>query len=379
MTPKIFIDALGIDCPGGGRTAIRSLLKAMFELDHETQFVLCLSRAESDLVYPNVEQRVLERHGRFAIRLYLQTNLPRWVRQEKIDLVHFTKNLGVFGLGCPYVVTIHDLTTLVLANQHHPLDVLYWLSVEPLTLRGAARIVAVSQDCAHDVQRFYGIPADQVTVVYWAAHPRFTPTVSPALQQSLRERYHLPEQYILFIGILAKKKNLVTLLHSIAELRRRGVQTPPLVVVGRQYPQSNDTTSALLARELALEGQVHFVGCVPDEDLPAFYAGAAVYVLPSLHEGFGIPCLEAMACGTPVVATHGGALPEIIGPAGVVVENPCDVQGLATAIERVLFDSTLRAQLIQSGFQRAAEFSWVRSARKMLEIYQEVLRGRDSG
>jgi glycosyltransferase involved in cell wall biosynthesis len=126
-------------------------------------------------------------------------------------------------------------------------------------------------------------------------------------------------------------------------------------------------------RQLGLDDHVYFVGDVPDRDLPSLYAASALYVLPSLHEGFGIPCLEAMACGTPVIATRVGALPEIVGDAGWVVDDPMDHIALAAAIERVIGDARLRQQMIERGFKHASMFSWKRSAQQMLNIYHSVM------
>ncbi len=190
---------------------------------------------------------------------------------------------------------------------------------------------------------------------------------------AVRQEYRLPDHYILFLGILAKKKNLPTLLRSLALLRDRLPDAPDLVVAGRRYPQSDDTESAPLTQQLGLAEHVHFIGGVPDEVVPALYAGSELYILPSLHEGFGIPLLEAMACGVPVITTRGGALPEIAGDAALLLDDPYDAAGMADAIERVLTDAGLRAELIHRGDDRVAAFSWERSAQQMLAVYESVL------
>jgi glycosyltransferase involved in cell wall biosynthesis len=376
MKRTILIDALGINRVGGGRTAIHTLLEYMFRLDQETSFSVLVSAHESSWDgYSNVHQRVIS-GGRFAVRAHLQRRLPAWARQEGAALVHFTKNLGVFGLPCPYVVTVHDLTTLLLRDQHTLLDVIYWRWVEPLTVRRAACVVAVSHDAARDIERFYGVPQRNVEVIHWAPHARFVPIRGLHRLEDLRRRYQLPARYVLFVGILAKKKNMPTLLRSMAHLRSQMSSAPDLVVVGRQYPQSDDTVSVSLVHQLGLDKHVHFVGSVPDEDLPLLYAASELYVLPSLHEGFGIPCLEAMACGVPVITTRAGALPEIVGDAALAIDDPMDATGICTAMERILCDETFRQEMIKRGFKRASAFSWKRSARRMLDVYQSVLEGR---
>ncbi len=374
MMRTVIIDALGIDQVGGVRTGIQNLLRAVFRLEHELRFVVLVSKREPLWEeYHNVRQMIVRTRRRFLLRILLQCQLPIWARRQRAGLVHFTKNLGVFGLSCPYIVTVHDLTTLRLSRHHTYADVAYWRWMEPRTLRGAARVVTVSHDTARDVERFYGISTRQIEVIYWAPHERFAPIRDTLRLEDLRRRYDLPERYILFVGILAKKKNLPTLLKALAELRARMPGAPDLVVAGREYPQSADRVSTALVRELALVGNVHFVGAVRDEDLPLFYSGSDLYILPSLHEGFGIPCLEAMACGVPVIVTRAGALPEIVGDAALVVDSPLDTAGLSMAMERLLRDAALREEMIRRGYKRAGSFSWERSAQRMLDIYHSVL------
>jgi glycosyltransferase involved in cell wall biosynthesis len=370
----IAIEAVGINRAGGGRTSILNLLQNMFAADHDTRYIVLVSENEPSLAaFSNVEQISMPIANRFLVRLYLQLVLPALVRREQVDLVHFIKNLGVFGVRRPYVVTVHDLTTLLQKDLNSLIDVLYWQTVEPLTVRHAVQVVTVSHDAAKDIERFYGVPEQSVRVIYWAPHTRFTPIHDAQRLEDLHQRYTLPKRYILFLGILARKKNLPTLLKSLAHLRDRDPKAPHLVVVGRRYPQSDDTESVPMIRQLGLDDYVHFTGSVPDEDLPLFYAASELYVLPSLHEGFGIPCLEAMACGTPVIVTRGGALAEIVGNAGWVVDDPMDHIGLAAAIERVLGDVRLRQKMIEQGFKHVAMFSWKRSAQQMLDVYHSVM------
>jgi glycosyltransferase involved in cell wall biosynthesis len=377
MTRTIAIDAVGINRVGGGRTSILNLLQNVFAIDGDTRYLVLLSEQEPTLgPFPNVEQIVMPVANRFTVRVYMQFLFLSLVRREGIDLVHFTKNLGVFGLQCPFVVTVHDLTALRLKERHTLVDVFYWRLIEPLTVRAAAQVVTVSRDAANDVERFYGIPRQSIEVIYWAPHSRFVPVQEPDHLADLRKRYELPERYILFLGILAKKKNLPTLLRGLARLRAQESDVPDLVVVGRRYPQSDDTESIPLMHQLGLSDHVHFVGSVPDDDLPLFYSASELYVLPSLHEGFGIPCLESMACGTPVIVSGTGALPEIVGDAGLIVDDPMDDAALSTALERTLHDQEFKQDLIRRGFERVAQFSWERSAQKMLEVYRSVLEDR---
>ncbi len=374
MTKKIIIETLGTHQVGGGRTSIRTLLEHIFRLEQNTLFLVLLNQPEPLWAgYPNVQQRVLRAANRFYARVRLQCELPILARKEQADLVHFTKNLGTFGLACPYIVTVHDLTTLHLSSQHGLLDVLYWKLIEPITIRRAAHVVAVSYDTAQDVQKFYSIPEKKIDVVYWAPHRRFQPMSDHIQLNNFRQRYQLPDQYILFVGILARKKNLPTLLRAFALLRAQRPNAPDLVIVGRRYSQSEEKDLPKLIHHLGLNSSVRLVGSIPDEDLPLFYNASRLFVLPSLHEGFGIPCLEAMACGIPVITTNRGALPEIVGDAALILSDPMDANDLKDAIECLLYDENLRQEMILRGLRRASAFSWEKSAQKMIAIYHRVL------
>jgi glycosyltransferase involved in cell wall biosynthesis len=180
----------------------------------------------------------------------------------------------------------------------------------------------------------------------------------------------LPAGYILFLGSVEKRKNVHGLLQAYARLRQMGEQRP-LVIVGLR--RSSAAIEQPL-RELDLHPHVIFTGYLPDQDLPAIYSAADLFVFPSLYEGFGLPPLEAMACGTPVVCSHAGSLPEVVGDAAITVD-PHDIEGLAEAMRRVLDDQVLRQELREKGLARARLFSWEKAARQTIEVYQQVLNG----
>jgi glycosyltransferase involved in cell wall biosynthesis len=174
--------------------------------------------------------------------------------------------------------------------------------------------------------------------------------------------------------LLAKKKNLPTLIRGLHLLKDRGSDYPALVIAGRRYHQSEEGDIFRQVRSLDLESDVYYIGPVEDEDLPGLYGGAQAFVFPSLHEGFGIPCLEAMTCRVPVVAARSGAIPEVVGDAALLVDDPTDADLLADAIQRILTDPALREEMIARGLERARQFSWPRFAEQVLTLYREVLR-----
>lgn len=370
--PRILLEALGIHRAGGARTATLNTIQMLPHIAPDVQFIVYVSQFESSLAgFPQVKQVVIPASNRFLARMKLWGLLPLAIRRWHIDLVHFMKNLMVGFLHCPCVVTVYDLTTLRLPETQHWIDTIYWRWIEPLHLQRANRIIAISQETAKDLIALYHISPQRVRVVHCAPHDRFRESVDLERIKAVQAKYELPENYILFVGIIARKKNLRTLLYAIDTLYRSGFNLH-LVIAGRPYPQSNASDELRLINYLGLPHLVHYLGEIPDEDLPALYAGAKIYVIPSLHEGFGIPCWEAMAVGTPVIASRRGALPEVVGDAGILVDNPLDVMEWVRAIQRCLEDEQLRAQLIERGYQRVRGRTWHTVAAETFAVYQEV-------
>ncbi len=370
--PRILVEALGINKVGGARTAILNTIKALPYVAPDVQFIVYVSQFENSLAgIPQIEQVVVPASNRFVARIKLWGLLPLVVRRLHIDLVHFTKNLMVDFIPCPCVVNVLDLTTLRFPETQSWIDVAYWRWIEPVHLRRADRIIVASQDTANDLSALYSISPQRVRVVRWAVHDRFLRPVELERIKSVQTKYGLPDNYVLFVGILARKKNLRTLLYTMHALHQAG-QDVHLVIAGRIYPQSDASDELNLISALGIEHFVHYIGEVPDEDLPALYAGAKVYVMPSLHEGFGIPCWEAMAVGTPVIASKRGALPEVVGDAGILISDPLNVNEWVEAIQQCLEDKHLRARLIERGYQRVKGRTWRTVAAETFAVYQEV-------
>lgn len=370
--PRILLEALGINRTGGARTATLNIIQTLPHIAPDVQFLVFVSQFENALAgIPQIKQVVISGRNRFLVRLKLWGFLPWAARSLSVNLVHFMKNLMVSFLPCPCVVTVYDLTVLKFPDTQSWIDVTYWRWIEPMHLRQADRIIAVSKDTANDLIALYNISPQRVRVVRLAPHDRFLHPVGPEKIRYIQTKYKLPDNYVLFVGILAKKKNLKTLLHAVHALHKTG-QDIHLVIVGRPYPQSDASSELNLISTLGLDDFVHYIGEVPDEDLPALYAGARVYVMPSVHEGFGIPCWEAMAVGTPVIASNRGALPEVVGDAGILINDPLDVAEWTEAIRQCLEDEQLRTGLIERGYQRVRGRTWRTVAAETFAVYQEV-------
>ena len=284
---------------------------------------------------------------------------------------HHLARYGVW-LSSPYVVTVHDVMRLLDLRAETPListptlrDRLY-LRLDAAGIRRAAAIVAPSHSTRRDLVRHLGIPEDRITVVYEGVdHTVFRPV----------ERRVLDDPYVLFVGSEHPRKNLARLLRAFARVKEDGrLRTLKLVKVGSpgsgEAPFRERTVRA--AREAGVEDDVVFVGRAKGDELAAYYSGAECLVLPSLYEGFGLPPVEAMACGCPVIVSNVTSLPEVVGDAALLVD-PTDDRALAGAMRAVLDDATLRADLRARGFARAAGFTWERVARETLAVYERVL------
>jgi glycosyltransferase involved in cell wall biosynthesis len=250
---------------------------------------------------------------------------------------------------------------------------LYTLLVA-IAAKRADMVLTDSQASKWDIVHLLDIPSERVRVIYLAADDIYQPVLDNHRLTAIRQKYGLPESYLLYLGGFDQRKNVLTLLKAFALL----VKDPRafLGIAGRLPQKGSDffPDPRPIVQELGIEERVVFTGWVPEEDKPALYRGARALVFPSLYEGFGLPPLEALACGTPVIASNRGSLPEIVGDGGLLLE-PDDVEGLAAAMQKLLNDDTLREDLREKGLAHAAKFSWEKTARETLAVYREV-KGR---
>jgi len=285
------------------------------------------------------------------------------------ELFHATEHLLLPLNSIPRVMTVHDLIFRHLPEHHKPLNRWYLNLAMPLYCRQADHIIAVSECTRQDLITSYNIPSDKVTVIHEAADDRFRPQ-SEEVVDIVRRHYGLPEQYLLFVGTIEPRKNLGRLLKAFEQLHRDHL-TDGLVIVGKQG-WLYDSFFAALESSPAREA-VMLPGYIPDADLPAVYAAAQAFVFPSLYEGFGLPVLEAMACGTPVACSNSSSLPEVSGQAALHFESG-DVQSIVTVVRKLLTDADLSDELKLRGLEQAARFSWKKVASKTSSVYNTLLR-----
>jgi len=274
----------------------------------------------------------------------------------------------------PYIITVHDLIRYFdlkgfVTFIHRPnLRDRFYLNLDYKGIKKATRIIAVSQTTKNDLIRYLGIPDERISVVYEGIDHRLFLPVPHRI-------YDTP--YILFVGSEHPQKNLTGLVKAFNQLKGEPrFKELKLVKVGKAGGQEADFRGQTMevVSALGLVGEVIFTDFVSEADLPAYYSGAEVFVLPSLYEGFGFPVLEAMACGCPVVTSNTSSLPEVVGEAGIMV-NPDDTDSLAEAMRQVLTDSKLRKEMVRKGLEQANKFSWEKVARETLEVYNQVASG----
>jgi glycosyltransferase involved in cell wall biosynthesis len=306
-----------------------------------------------------------------AVRiLWEQLAQPFEARRRGIDLLHAPFCVGPLVAPCPVIVSVHDLSFYRYPELFRPMNRRYLQPFTRWSTRGARLVLASSESTRRDVLDILGVRPERVAVVPLGVDGTLQPVTDREALAAFRRARGLPERFILYLGTLEPRKNLPTLLAAYAHLAGRpGFRHTLVIAGGRGWYY--DAIDAVVER-LGLGGRVLFPGYVPDEDLPLWYSAADLFVYPSLYEGYGLPPLEALACGTPVVTSDASSLPEVVGDAGLTVPAEDDL-ALAEAMARLLADDALRADLRARGLARARTQSWQRVARETARAYHRVL------
>jgi glycosyltransferase involved in cell wall biosynthesis len=338
------------------------LIRALLRIDEADDFLLYFNQAPQSGLLPSgprQQQRIIP-----MSRLWTHLSLSRALQHDRPDLLFVPAHVLPLRHPTRSVVTVHDLGFRRYPWAHPPLARLYLELSTRWAARQATRLLAVSQATAADLRSHYGVPPEQIDVVYEGVDPVFRPTREPGLQAALRERHKLGgKPYLLAVGTLQPRKNLRGLLQAYRLLLDRRLEAPTLVLAGRSGWGERALERSL--EQLGLQQAVVRTGYIDDQDLTMLYSGALLYVQPSLYEGFGLTVLEAMACGTAVVASNSSSLPEVVGGAGVLVDATRPRQ-LVEAIESLLDSPARRAEFGAAGRRRAATFTWDRCARETL-------------
>lgn len=363
----------------GSGQMVRHLVPALLAADESLEILLVLPHWAADHVtnqFPRVQVVAAACHPSHLGKVWFeQVTFPRLGARYGVDLVHVPYFAPPLQPLQPTLVTIHDLIPLVLpAYRGGPLVRLYTALVATAARR-AHLILTDSQASHRDIQAHLYVPHDRVRVVYLAAAPHYRPVDDEAALCAVREKYSLPEQFVLWLSGFDVRKNAAALLHAYTWVVHALGDAYPLVMAGK-LPERDTSLfpdPRRIAAQLGLAAAVWYPGFIAEEDKPAVYSAARVFVYPSRYEGFGLPILEAMACGTPVVTSNVSALPELAGDAAFQV-SPEDTRGMGAAIIALCVDEALHAEMRRRGLARAATFTWQQTAAATLEAYRHLVR-----
>ncbi|MDT4965845.1 MAG: hypothetical protein QOJ64_582 [Acidobacteriota bacterium] len=359
----------------GNESYITNLIEALAELDTKNRYTLYVTRREA-------VERFVDRWPHVTVRrtvphtplVRIPVILASELRRRPVNLLHVQYTSPPFA-PCPVVATIHDLSFEHLPQTFKRRSRLQLRLTVRRTARVAARLLVPSEHTRRDIIETYKVAPERISVTPLAASPIFRPIQDASELNRMRERYGLAGDYVLAVGSIQPRKNLITLIAAYSALRRErpGVNLPKLALVGKRAWLYDETLREI--EQHGLNDVVILTGYVPESDLPALYTGAVCFVYPSYFEGFGLPPLEAMQCGTPVIVGDRTSLPEVVGTSGILLD-PFDVDGLAKALARVLDDANLRDELRVKGFERAQRFSWRETARLTLKAYEKAIGGK---
>jgi glycosyltransferase involved in cell wall biosynthesis len=366
---RIGIDARKLHDFGIG-TYIRNLLRQLARLDSQTEFVvLCRPEDRGALAAVGENFRpVPETSGNYSIAE--QFKIPWALKREGVTLFHAPHYVLPPLVRCRSVVTIHDVIHLMFP-QYLPNRVAFSYARWSITqaAQRATRVMTVSESSKRDILRFVDTQPAKIDVIYNAYDARFGIEPKEEDVARVRERFQLHDEFVLYAGNVKPHKNLERLIDAFHLVRKRGLDHLKLVLIGDDISKYAALRRAVHRHQL--HNYVRFLGYLPEDTLAVMYRLAAVFVFPSLYEGFGLPPLEAMASGTPVVTSNLSSLPEVAGDAAVLVD-PYDPQAIADAIYQILVDDQLRTALRRKGLAQAASFSWEKSVRRIWDIYREI-------
>ena len=327
----------------------------------------------TELVWRRIDPpaRIVDALGAASPVWWLNVSLSRRLRRDDVDLFFGPNFVQPLTFGGPSVVVVHDMVHRRYPDAHPPAYHWYLRTFLAGSLRRADRVVTVSENTKSDLLHYHGLSRSDVTTAYGAANGAYRPRDLPSeRRERLRREYDLPPEFVLYVGNIEPRKNLVALLDGLATFDD---ERPPLVLVGQEHLAADEFARAY--RRCSFADRITFTGYVAEADLPPLYDLATVFAYPSLYEGFGLPVLEALQSGTPVVTSNRSSLPEVVGDAALTVD-PDDADGIGAAIDRLWSDPDERERYRRRGRRRAAEFSWPRTAERISSVVESVRADR---
>lgn len=317
-------------------------------------------------------------NSNFSKVKFEQFDFPQACQKLKADLAHIPYWAPPLASPVPFVVTIHDLIPLIIPEYHGGLRVRLYNALVAAATPGAAHILADSESSRGDILRRLRIPADQVTTVHLAVGPEYRSAPASIGDSAVLQKYGLPDSYVLYLGGFQPHKNVRNILAAWTWCNDPIGEQYPLVIAGKLPAPGGHFHDDLprYAQQLGVAESVRFIGPVAEEDKPALYRGAACFVFPSRYEGFGLPPLEALACGAPVVTTAFASIPEVVGEAAYLVRDPDDTRALGAAILAVVVNPDVVDRLTTAAREQAKKFSWQKTAQETAAVYRRALAAR---
>lgn len=346
---------------------IYNLVKNLNRLDKENEYYLIHhTKMNLDLYESNNEIIVQLPSFKPLIGLYWRYVLsPKKLKNIDLDLVHDPRGIGMFSLNMPFkkVITVQDLSSMLYPSINMA-GMLAHRLFGIRTIKNVDSVITISMSTKCDVMKYLKAPEEKIKVVYNGVNEGFKPLNEKEIDD-FRQKYNLNFPFILYVGVLQPRKNIPTLIKAYYKIKKEGMKHKLIIAGGKgwKYKEIFETVE-----RFNLQKDVIFTGHVLDADLPKLYNAADLFVFPSIYEGFGLPPLEAMACGCPVITSNTSSLPEVVGDAGIMVD-PYDVDGLAKAMGEVLTNESIKQDMIKKGLERAKIFSWEKCAKETLEVY----------
>ena len=353
-----------------------NLIRALGNFDNKNQYWIFVKNSHSQdfdpkrenfhiVIYSNILQ------NKFLRLAWEQVVLPIQLWRKKIELLHSIHYTTPLFAPCKRVITFHDMTFFLFPEKHVFIKKIFFRVIIPFSAKKANRLIAVSESTKKDIETILGIDGGKIDVVYETIDKIFRPIEKSFAISQIKEKYKIKDKFILYVGVLEPRKNISTLIKAYANLIFGNKINHQLIIVGKKGWGCQEIFK--IVQNLNLSKKVIFTGYLSEKELVFLYNGADLFVYPSLYEGFGIPPLEALACGTPVLSSNISSIPEVVGEEGILV-NPHNIEEISESMYRVLTDEKLRNVLKEKGIRRAKEFSEEKLAKKTIEVYKKVTR-----